>query len=120
MKANEFLQAMDGMDNGERIKLLSALYYKHFDNGVRPNPYGDTEVNSVTESQLEMLRNVVQARSKKDHFQTSLEMAKEELHEALFSCKEEGIPQYIVNLVLNDDSDSGAKEILSEYGIEVK
>lgn len=35
MTAEQILKAMEIMDNGERIKLLEALFHKHYDN--RPN-----------------------------------------------------------------------------------
>lgn len=53
MSANEIVEAMEKMDNGERIKLLDILFQKHYDNGARQNPYGKTPSMEDRKARLE-------------------------------------------------------------------
>lgn len=43
MTAEQILKEIDNMSNGERIKLLDVLFHRHFNNGVRENPFKEVK-----------------------------------------------------------------------------
>ncbi|MEX3625084.1 hypothetical protein [Viridibacillus arvi] len=116
----DYLKAMEQMSNKERNGLLSALHSKYFEIGAKLNPYAMQTETVVNEEQVKSLREVLHWQTELDHASRKMEKAKEELDVAIIKCKSEGIEQFLINIVKNNEDGSGVKEILENHGVEIK